>query len=99
MAVVTLDTGFRDSPIGIDGFKETPFSLSNDTGIRFLWLFRYPLESDAFKFIRSMSREHPPKFEQTVSAHVGKTYGVPADFVKRIKARFRTELSISQEGK
>lgn len=38
---------------------------------------------DAFRFIRSMA----------VSRHVANTYGIETELVKRMKARFRNELS------
>ena len=46
-----------------------------------------------FKFFRTMVAEGPQAFEATKSVHVGRTYGLDTDTVKRIKARFRNELS------
>lgn len=53
----------------------------------------------AFWFIREMSRRGSREFEATKSAHVGPTYGLEPSLIKRIKARFRNELSFSSEGK
>jgi hypothetical protein len=53
---------------------------------------------DAFKFIRWSAEQGPVELERTKSRHVGATYGVEAELVKRIKARFRNELSFG-EGK
>jgi hypothetical protein len=47
-----------------------------------------------FRFFRTMAALGPQAFEATKSAHVGRTYGMPTETVKRIKARFRNELSI-----
>ncbi len=52
-----------------------------------------------FKFFRTMVAEGQLAFERTKSAHVSRTYGLPVETVKRIKARFRNELSFSGEGK
>jgi len=52
-----------------------------------------------FRFIRDRAREGSAALEATKSKHVGQTYGVEAELVKRIKARFRNELSFSGEGK
>ena len=52
---------------------------------------------DAFKFIRSCARMGPVELERTKSRHVAGTYGLrengDVELVKRIKARFRNELS------
>lgn len=54
---------------------------------------------DVFKFIRSMARQGSQRLEGTQSRFVAVTYGIPCETVKRIKARFRNELSFSSEGK
>jgi hypothetical protein len=54
---------------------------------------------DAFKFIRDRAREGSASLERTKARFVAITYGVPVETVKRIKARFRNELSFSSEGK
>lgn len=46
---------------------------------------------DSIKFIRTMA-EHG-QLERTQSKHVAKTYGVTPEIIKRIKARYRNELS------
>lgn len=53
---------------------------------------------DALKFIRFMARERPALFERTKAARVGQTYGLDTDLVKRMKAKYRCELSFG-EGK
>lgn len=50
----------------------------------------------AFRFIRTMAADG--KLEVTQSRFVASTYGIEPDLVKRIKARFRNELSFG-EGK
>jgi hypothetical protein len=52
-----------------------------------------------FRFFRTMVELGPKAFEATKSAHVGRTYGLPTETVKRIKARFRNELSFEETGK
>lgn len=54
---------------------------------------------DAFRFIRDCAALGPGALERTQSVHVARTYGIERDVVKRIKARFRNELSFSGEGK
>jgi hypothetical protein len=54
---------------------------------------------DAFRFLRHMASQGPEAFERTQSRHIGPTYGIEVDLVKRIKARFRNELSFQGEGK
>lgn len=51
----------------------------------------------AFRFIRDMALQG--SLETTKARHVGRTYGVETDLVKRIKARFRNELSFGGDGK
>jgi hypothetical protein len=53
----------------------------------------------AYRFIRFMAKERPHLFERTISRCVASTYGVETELVKRIKARFRNELSFAGEGK
>jgi len=53
----------------------------------------------AYWFIREMSRRWPHMFERTVSRHVAETYGLEPNLIKKIKARFRNELSFIGEGK
>ena len=52
----------------------------------------------AYRHIRTMAREYQHNFEKTKSARIAETYGVETELVKRIKARFRCELSFG-EGK
>lgn len=54
---------------------------------------------DAFKFVRTMSQLGSEKFERTKARFVAQTYGIETELVKRIKARFRNELSFSDGGK
>lgn len=46
-----------------------------------------------FRFIRNMAALGPDSLEATKSRFVAVTYGVDVETVKRIKARFRNELS------
>lgn len=52
----------------------------------------------AFWFIRRQARISGEAMERTKARFVAMTYGVEESLVKRIKARFRNELSFS-EGK
>lgn len=52
----------------------------------------------AFRFIRDRARAGSFELERTQSKHVAATYGLEVDLVKRMKARFRNELSFG-EGK
>ena len=45
-----------------------------------------------FRFFRTMVALGPKAFEETKSFHVSRTYGLPVDVVKRIKAKFRREI-------
>ena len=54
---------------------------------------------DAFRFIRDRFRISSAAGEKTVSREVAKTFGIEVDLVKRMKARFRNELSFGGEGK
>ena len=59
---------------------------------------RYSRLRHAYKFIRYAARNG--FLERTKSHHVSNTYGLnDPDLVKRIKAKFRCELSFSGEGK
>ena len=53
----------------------------------------------AFAFIKAMAALGPDSLERTKSKHVGPTYGVEPDLIKKIKARFRNELSFGGDGK
>ena len=53
----------------------------------------------AFRFIRNQARLSPAAMERTKSRFVANTYGIETELVKRIKARFRNELSFNVEGK
>jgi hypothetical protein len=53
----------------------------------------------AFRFIRNQARISAATMEATKSRFVALTYGIETDLVKRMKARFRNELSIPGEGK
>jgi hypothetical protein len=53
---------------------------------------------DAYRFIRDRSREGSAALERTQARFVADTYGIETALVRRMKARFRTELSF-QEGK
>jgi hypothetical protein len=52
----------------------------------------------AFWFLREMSKMGDA-FERTISRHIANTYGIETELVKRIKARFRNELSFGECGK
>lgn len=55
---------------------------------------------DAHKFIRKMARDRGAHaLERTQSRFVAITYGVPANLIKKMKAKFRNELSFSDGGK
>lgn len=54
---------------------------------------------DAFRFIRGRFGVSSSAGEKTVSREVAKTFGVEESLVKRMKARFRNELSFGGEGK
>lgn len=60
---------------------------------------RFRRVRDAFKFIRNQSRKGPESLERTKAARVAETYGLETSLIKRIKARFRNELSFVGEGK
>jgi hypothetical protein len=53
----------------------------------------------AYRFIRDSARRGSEHLERTKARFVAATYGVEVDLVKRMKARFRNELSFSGEGK
>jgi hypothetical protein len=53
----------------------------------------------AYWFIKTMAAEGSASLERTQSKHVAQTYGLDQATVKRIKARFRNELSFGGEGK
>ena len=53
----------------------------------------------AYRFIRQMAREGSSSLERTKAFQVARTYGVETELVKKIKARFRNELSFNGEGK
>jgi hypothetical protein len=53
----------------------------------------------AYSFIRFMAKNRPHLFERTVSRFVAQTYGLETELVKRMKARFRCELSFAGDGK
>lgn len=48
-------------------------------------------------FIREMSKR--AEFEGTKSLHVGRTYGLEPSLIKRLKAKYRNELSFPEGGK
>lgn len=54
---------------------------------------------DAFRFIRGRAAVGSAALEITKSAQVALTYGVETSLVKRMKARFRNELSFGSDGK
>lgn len=54
---------------------------------------------DAFKHIKKMFAISATDGERTISKEVANTYGVETALVKRMKARFRNELSPIGEGK
>lgn len=53
----------------------------------------------AFWFIRRQAGEGSHALEQTKAARVADTYGLETNLIKRIKARFRNELSFQEGGK
>lgn len=55
----------------------------------------------AFRFVRDMANQGSESLERTKAKHIAATYGLGSggtELVKRIKARFRNELSFG-EGK
>ena len=52
----------------------------------------------AYRFIKSRAGVSPAALERTISRLVAGTYGIETELVKRMKARFRNELSFG-EGK
>ena len=54
---------------------------------------------DVIRFIRKMSKLQPNKFELTKSAFIARTYNIEVALVKRIKAKFRNELTFEEGGK
>jgi hypothetical protein len=54
---------------------------------------------DAFRFIRNRAREGSGQLERTKAKFVADTYGLETNLIKRIKARFRNELSFQDGGK
>lgn len=53
----------------------------------------------AFWFIRNRAREGSAQLERTKARFVADTYGLETNLIKKIKARFRNELSFNGEGK
>lgn len=53
----------------------------------------------AIWFLREMSRRGSIAFEGTKSALIARTYRLEVQLVKRIKAKFRNELSFQESGK
>ncbi len=53
-------------------------------------------EAHVEQHIAIMSALGPEHFERTQSRHIGPTYGLPPEFVREVKARFRNELSFSE---
>lgn len=47
----------------------------------------------ALRFIRAMARRGSEALERTKARHVGPTYGIEPETVKRMKAKYRNELS------
>lgn len=54
---------------------------------------RFRRVKDAYRHIRNQARISGEAMERTKAAFVANTYGVETALVKRIKARFRNELS------
>lgn len=54
---------------------------------------------DAFRFIRDRARTGSAELERTKARFVAQTYGLETNLIKKIKARFRNELSFSEGGK
>lgn len=54
---------------------------------------------DAFRFIRDRAREGSFQLERTKARFVAQTYGLETNLIKRMKAKFRNELSFSEGGK
>ena len=59
---------------------------------------RFRRVKDAYRFIQRRAALSPDAMERTQSKHVAATFGVEVALIKRIKARFRNELSFG-EGK
>lgn len=55
---------------------------------------------DAHRFIRTTARDHgAAALERTQARFVAQTYGVALTLVRKMKAKFRNELSFSDGGK
>lgn len=52
-----------------------------------------------FWFFSELVKDGPIVFERSKSAHIAKTFQLETELVKRIKARFRCELSFGGDGK
>jgi hypothetical protein len=52
----------------------------------------------AFWFLREMAKRGPDRFERTIARRIAETYRPETALIKRMKARFRNELSFG-EGK
>lgn len=59
---------------------------------------RFRSAKRVFWFFREILNNWPADFERTKSVHIARTYNLDVETVKRIKARFRNELSFG-EGK
>lgn len=59
---------------------------------------RWKRVRDCYRFIRDRAREGSAALEATKARFVGPTYGIEPELVKRIKQKFRNELSFG-EGK
>lgn len=54
---------------------------------------------DAFRFIRDRARLGSGPLERTKAKFIADTYGLETALIKKMKARFRNELSFSDGGK
>lgn len=53
----------------------------------------------AFRFIRDCARDSLASLERTKAARVADTYGLETNLIKKMKQRFRNELTFYGEGK
>lgn len=60
---------------------------------------RFRRVKDAFRFVRNRALVSSEAMERTKAAKVAQTYGIETELVKRMKAKFRNELSFSGSGK
>lgn len=52
-----------------------------------------------FRVVRQLAALGPAVFERSKSAHLGPTYGLDPSTARKVKARYRNELSFGGDGK